>query len=60
MDDVKTAKNDENLRIDIIVQLQLDRNEERNIKNDVYWELLLEFYWFYQYFSLQYLSKYLK
>ncbi len=51
--DVKTAEKDKNLRKDIIVQLGLERSEESNIKNDLYWELLLQFYWFYGYFGLK-------
>jgi hypothetical protein len=55
--DVRAAEKDKSLRKDIIVQLGLDRTEESNIKNDLYWELLLQFHWFYGYFGLKYLGK---
>jgi hypothetical protein len=52
--DVRAAEEDKILRIDIIVRLGLDRKDESTIKNDTYWKLLLQFYWFYGYFGLKY------
>ena len=52
---VESAKTDLNKRKDIVVQLNLEQSEEKDIKSDLYWKLLIQFKWFYGYFGLKYL-----
>ena len=54
---VENAETDLNKRKDIIVQLDLEQSEEKDIKHDLYWKLLIQFKWFYGYFGLKYLEK---
>lgn len=49
--EIKAAKHDWDKRMDIIVSLSLDGSEENNIKNNLYWNLLLQFHWFYNYYN---------
>ncbi|KAA6312637.1 hypothetical protein EZS27_036462 [termite gut metagenome] len=54
--EVESAEMDFNQRKDIVVQLDLEQSEEKNIKHDLYWKLLIQFKWFYGYFGLKYLN----
>ena len=54
--EVENAEGDLELRKDIVVQLDLEQSEEKDIKHDRYWKLLIQFKWFYGYFGLKYLN----
>lgn len=50
---IKAAIKDDNLRIDIIDDIDIELPERNTLKIDLYWNLLLEFYWFYNYFTIK-------
>lgn len=49
--DVQTAKNDIQLRKDIISDIDIKKEERDKLGNDIYWNLLNEFRWFYRYYT---------
>lgn len=49
--DVQTAKNDIQLRKDIISDIDIKKEERDQLGNDIYWNLLNEFCWFYGYYQ---------
>lgn len=48
--DVQNAKKDELLRGDIISDINIKRDERKQLENAIYWDLLNEFCWFYEYY----------
>lgn len=48
---VNKALTDNEARTDIIDDIDIDKSERNTLKADVYWKLLIEFYWFYGYFQ---------
>lgn len=47
---VWSAKDNIEIRRDIIDDIDLERSERQNLKVDTYWKLLIEYHWFYYYF----------
>ena len=39
------------LELDIIDDIDIDISERKNLRIDLYWKLLIEYYWFYNYFQ---------
>lgn len=48
---VNKALTDSDIREDIIDDIDIDRPERKTLKVESYWKLLIEFYWFYNYFQ---------
>ncbi len=48
---VNKALTDSEIRNDIIDDIDIEISERRNLKVDLYWKLLTDFYWFYDYFQ---------
>lgn len=51
LNQVNRAMTDKNIRTDIIDDIDIDKTERKNLRIDSYWNLLIEFYWFYNYFQ---------
>ena len=49
--DVQKAQKDMQLREDIISDIDIVKEERKKLKNDIYWNLLNEFYWFHGYYK---------
>lgn len=49
--DVQKAQEDIQLREDIISDIDIVKDERKKLKNDIYWNLLNEFYWFHGYYQ---------
>ena len=48
--DVQEAQNNKQLRKDIIADINIKKDERKQLENDIYWNLLNEFYWFHGYY----------
>jgi len=48
--DVYDAKNDKELRENIIEDLEMDTSEQNCLRKDLYWDLFSQYHWFYGYF----------
>lgn len=42
---------DNDIRINIIDDIDIDISERKNLRIDLYWKLLIEYHWFYNYFQ---------
>ena len=51
INDVMSAKGDSNLRDEIIFDSGIKFEDSKHIKQQLYWELLSEYHWFYHYFK---------
>lgn len=49
--DVQKAQKNLQLRNDIISDLDIIKEERAKLRNDIYWNLLNEFYWFHEYYQ---------
>lgn len=49
--DVQNAQENLQLRKDIISDIDVVKEERDKLKNDIYWNLLNEFYWFHGYYK---------
>lgn len=49
--DVYDARNDKELRENIIDDLAMDTSDQRCLAKDLYWDLLCQYHWFYGYFK---------
>lgn len=54
--EVKAGEHNEDIRKNILVILGIERVEEKKMLHILYWKLLIQFYWFYNYFNLKYLK----
>lgn len=48
---VNEALTNNDIRTDIIDDIDIDISERKNLRIDLYWKLLIEYYWFYNYFQ---------
>ena len=48
---IKGYKFDNDIRINIIDDIDIDISERKNLRIDLYWKLLIEYHWFYNYFQ---------
>ena len=51
VNEIRAAQGDRLLREDIISDIDLKKAERDKLKNNIYWNLLNEFYWFYWYYK---------
>lgn len=51
LNQVNKALTDNDIRINIIDDIDIDISERKNLRIDLYWKLLIEYHWFYNYFQ---------
>ena len=49
--DIGFLATDNDIRINIIDDIDIDISERKNLRIDLYWKLLIEYHWFYNYFQ---------